>query len=404
MDVGRDYQHVGRIYPFHDAPGVWVEVLWVPVPLDTPAIRYPNPFVLRNWDRLEELDQTELGTDQTFAQYYYGPTPPLGDGHPTGSADEWLNGLSYAKYLSGGYTDPCPEADMPNFVSSFRSPDGSLTVNHPTGDVTCIINVGHANTWTAPQIFKSDGMQWPFVVQDPSGLPMFGIGASGQINTNQTDTDPLPATTPIRLAVYDDAGVLLGYAPVYPPPPPDEGVLDDFIDSDGTLLEDHVPAPINTPNQPWEVYAGTWEIEGNKLVKTAHANTHEVCAIDVGSADGTVTVDLQVPVGGGYTGVAVRSPDNDNGWYVELSGPGQQLILYEVSSGSFTTRDVQALTLVNGTTYTVAVELNGTTITATCDGVVVTYGSATAFQTVTKHGLRCYTGNSDVGPWGWEPL
>lgn len=370
-------------------------MLWVPVPLDTPAIRYPNPFVLRNWDRLEQLDQTELGTDQSFTQYYYGPIPPLGDGHPTGSADEWLNGLSYATYQSGGYTDPCPEFDMPNFVSSFRSPDSSLTVNHPTGDVTCIINVGHSNTWTAPQLFKSDGMQWPFVVQDPSGLPMFGIGASGQINTNQTDTDPLPATTPIRLAIYDDAGVLLGYIPVYPdstPPPPGLIVQDDFVDVDGTPLEDHVPAPVNTPGNMWTVFAGTWEIQSDLLVKTANANTHQSCALETGEADCTVESRFTIVVG--YTGFFLRATDNDNGWYIELSEPAQQLIIYELNAGSFVTRDVQPLTLVVGNAYTLSVVMSGTSIVATVGVVVASYGSATFNQTATMHGFRCYTGNS----------
>jgi hypothetical protein len=93
VDFGRNYQHIGRIFPYRNAPDVSVRVLWFPVPLDTPNVPYAHPFVLRTWDKLENLPQTQLGTDQNFREPYSGPLPINSPGIICGSRDEWENGL-----------------------------------------------------------------------------------------------------------------------------------------------------------------------------------------------------------------------------------------------------------------------------------------------------------------------
>lgn len=184
MDAGRDYAHWGLVYPFRDRPDISQRVLWYPVPLDLPNIIPPNPFVLRNWDRLEGLPQTELGTDQYAVEYYYGPLPINTPGVPCGTDDEWANGLLYSTYLAGGYQCGCPTPTMPPYVSSFASPDGSLTVDHPTGDVHAVVNLTHGNHWLVTQEFQAgDNAHVPIIVHVLAGhsVNWFEIQNAGNV-------------------------------------------------------------------------------------------------------------------------------------------------------------------------------------------------------------------------------
>jgi hypothetical protein len=108
VDFGRDYRHFGRIFPFYDRPERFIYVLWSPCALDTPGIGIPTIFNLRNWDRLEQLEQTTLGTDQDYTSYFHTPfNVPPGDNY-CGSAEQWLNGVSYEDWINDRYTCSCP--------------------------------------------------------------------------------------------------------------------------------------------------------------------------------------------------------------------------------------------------------------------------------------------------------
>jgi len=112
VDFGRDYQHFGRVFPFADRPDVAIDVLWYPVALNKPALPFGHPFVLREYDRREGLDQTPLGTDQTYWRRYRGQTPTPLPHKFCGSADQWTNGLSYETYIADGYQCDCPQLVM----------------------------------------------------------------------------------------------------------------------------------------------------------------------------------------------------------------------------------------------------------------------------------------------------
>jgi len=100
-------------------------VLWYPVDLNKPGLPFGHPFVLRNWDRLEQLDQTPLGTDQTEWTRYRGQTPAPAAHHFCGTADQWTNGLSYETYLADGYQCDCPQLVM---VASGGSAGGGTSL------------------------------------------------------------------------------------------------------------------------------------------------------------------------------------------------------------------------------------------------------------------------------------
>lgn len=163
IDFGREYQHIGRIFPFKDRPDIGIRVLWFPVPLDSPYVPFPNPFVLRTWDKLESLPQTPLGTDQEYREPYSGPLPTNSPGRVCGSADQWLNGLSYETYIRGGYACGCPEPIFMSVVNSVDCPDGSLVVSPHVGDVLVSIDSAHQNDWLTRQTFKSSNVVNPAV-------------------------------------------------------------------------------------------------------------------------------------------------------------------------------------------------------------------------------------------------
>src|SRR4051812_21571280 len=72
-------------------------------------------------------------------------------------------------------------------------------------------------------------------------------------------------------------------------------VLDQFADPDGTVIGSHAITPTNRPGHSWVANAGTWQIQTNKLRKTANNNTHQTCTLDCGVSDCTVSADLQSP-------------------------------------------------------------------------------------------------------------
>ena len=101
VDVSGGYKWLGRIYPFFDAPDKSIEVLFYPVPLDTPYIGFPTIFNVRIWQNREFKGRTPLGTDPSFYKKvlgrFAGPAPHA----PQGTPDQWLNGFSYADYIAG---------------------------------------------------------------------------------------------------------------------------------------------------------------------------------------------------------------------------------------------------------------------------------------------------------------
>ncbi len=156
VDVGRDHAHYGNIYPFRDKPDFPVRVLFYPLPLSTPNVPNPNPFVLRNWDIIEQLPVPNIGTKYDPKEYYFGPLPINQPGTPCGTADEWENGLLYSTWIAGGYSCACPGNIMPSYVSSVRCDDDSLVVSPATDNAELHINLTHTNDWLAHQTITTD--------------------------------------------------------------------------------------------------------------------------------------------------------------------------------------------------------------------------------------------------------
>jgi hypothetical protein len=105
---------VTTVYPFKDRPDQGIQVLFYPVPPDTPYVPFAHPFVLRNWDRLEELPIPILGTRYDAKKYYFGQLPINLPGPICGAEVDWQNGLLYSTYIADGYACACPAMIFPS--------------------------------------------------------------------------------------------------------------------------------------------------------------------------------------------------------------------------------------------------------------------------------------------------
>jgi len=99
MDISGSYRHRDVIFPFWDAPDVPARVIWYEVPRTALPLGTPHIFCLRDWDKRNGWIEPSLGSKYTVPEPYTGPDPTCGCTTPTGTADEWINGLSYASYL-----------------------------------------------------------------------------------------------------------------------------------------------------------------------------------------------------------------------------------------------------------------------------------------------------------------
>jgi hypothetical protein len=128
-------------------------VLWFRVPVTTPAIVYPTPFCLRNWDRIEQLTPVRPGSAQYERELFFGPTPINPPGTPCGTAAQWMGQIDYDTWIAGGYSCNCPGNIMAAFVMDIYSPLNTLTISPHNGHVLADINLANPNIWTAQQTF-----------------------------------------------------------------------------------------------------------------------------------------------------------------------------------------------------------------------------------------------------------
>lgn len=156
---------------------------------------------------------------------------------------------------------------------------------------------------------------------------------------------------------------------------------DTFTDTDGVLLEAHVP---NVGSAAWVDVLGDWDINSN-AARPGQLNPN-VTAVDVGVAD----VDIQVTVNvlnASRGGVTVRLTDASNRWFIGSNG-STAFEISEINGGTETTRATATVADGNGV-HTLWVRCQGTRIDAVWDGATaISYSGATLNQTATKHGLQ----------------
>ena len=117
------------------------------------------------------------------------------------------------------------------------------------------------------------------------------------------------------------------------------------------------------------------------------ALTTSLAVYDMGSADGKMTADLVM--GDAATSrvqLILRYLDPGNYWLVTI-GNDNSLGLYERKNNTLTAKDTDTFAPAVGTTYTMTVTMDGSSITVEIGGVTVSY-SSTFNRAYTLHGYR----------------
>jgi hypothetical protein len=173
-------------------------------------------------------------------------------------------------------------------------------------------------------------------------------------------------------------------------------ISDTFTDANDTVLASHTIAPTNTPATSWTVEAGgTISIQSNK----AFSDTASKCVCDPADADVTLSAVMQMTSIGANSaiGIVARYTDIDNHWMVRWYNGTFEIV--ERTASVETQRDTEVFAISADTDYTIQAVLNGTSITATLDGLHPLSYTSASHQAATKHGMQLYAagGQSSKG-------
>jgi hypothetical protein len=154
-------------------------------------------------------------------------------------------------------------------------------------------------------------------------------------------------------------------------------IQDTFTDSDGTAIADHTPdiAPVGSS---WSNNRAQ-KIVGNKSVPSN--NLEEWVRINAGVSDVKVSATFTTTLDLIY--LTARQEDNFNNQvraYVEAG----TLYIGETIGGTDNVRASAACTV--GTTYDITMTVDGTSVSATCNGVTIS-GTLASDTNITYHGF-----------------
>lgn len=175
-------------------------------------------------------------------------------------------------------------------------------------------------------------------------------------------------------------------------------VVDNFTDTNGTSLDVHAVAPVNTPVTAWTEAVGDWTIQSNALTVAASAGGDHRAVFNPGIADGFVYVRFRSPASGTMSmGIIVNYQDASNFWLINLfrndAGSSSSMTIFRCISGSFTSPAAEDVAWAYSTDYTVGIKVSGNTIVAQSIelGDTVTYTVADRpLKTATQCGVRIF--------------
>lgn len=169
--------------------------------------------------------------------------------------------------------------------------------------------------------------------------------------------------------------------------PPTTYLQDAFTGTNGTALGSH---SMNT-GSGWTVHSGTMQIQSNKL--NVSGSGFNLATADAGQANASGSVKYTASViGSGLTGTLVgRQSDSNN--YIAIGVNLTGLDLYTIAGGSYTSRASTGFTVSEGSTYTIALTCNGTSISSTVDGGNALNYTTDFNQSATRWGVRSFVGS-----------
>jgi hypothetical protein len=163
-----------------------------------------------------------------------------------------------------------------------------------------------------------------------------------------------------------------------------------FTGANGTDLTAYTP----DVGAPGTAVGGTWTIQSNKAAPP-NGSAGAIILWETGASDCVLSCDIAIPSASIYSYVMhFRSVDLNNRWLITLQRDGggtPHMDITEVTGGVGNVRATTDVTGLTGTTVTLTLTLNGTSIVPALNTGETTSYSSSVRQTVTTHGLGVYT-------------
>jgi hypothetical protein len=167
---------------------------------------------------------------------------------------------------------------------------------------------------------------------------------------------------------------------------PTVAVCDDFARaaSTGAALDTR---PVQTPaacgNSVWTVHSGTWTISGGQLAASTGGATASINAGQL--SESAQTTILNANAGGTVAGIAINHTGATRTFLGAVISGSQLLIIFS-NNGTVTTQLSTAITV--GASTVLRLTRNGSTVTASVDGVAKLSGTLNALGLATLTGTR----------------
>lgn len=146
-----------------------------------------------------------------------------------------------------------------------------------------------------------------------------------------------------------------------------------------------------TTGQTWtDSGALAFGISSNKAVVASGVN-FGVTTLNSGTNNGTITVDATWTTNAAVMIVFRSDGTGSNRWIFELSLDGTSVDLTKTIADADTTIQTQPFVHTNGTTYSLKVVLNGSSINCYVNNVLKITATDAQWQANTKHGLGIYS-------------
>lgn len=180
--------------------------------------------------------------------------------------------------------------------------------------------------------------------------------------------------------------IIINYTPIST-----DIILDDFIDSNGTLVTAHTISPTNTPATSWSLDSGTsMVIQSNKAQLNAAS---AIMVVNSGTTEHTVTATYNQLSGSIGGGLFARYFDVNNYWRNNILSTAMQLI--ERTAAVSVVRVSLSKTHNAATNYNLLLSAIGTTITANSDSDSINYTSS-VHNNRTKVGMLAFSTNATL--------
>lgn len=170
---------------------------------------------------------------------------------------------------------------------------------------------------------------------------------------------------------------------------------DTFTDTNGVLLTAHT-MDVGAGWSVGQEGANNLEIQGNTMRDDDASDDRAYANIDVSDADVFITAQVSFSAGSGSNaGLVARYVDTNNHWLLFTDTLGDNLDLFERTTGTYTKRATASVTF-GASTYRLSMRLDSTDIRAWADGANALQYTSSSHQTETSHGARVATAPGDT--------